>query len=277
MFIKNVIDFWRFIDMKNTARNLIVTVLCLFFVFSLSAGAERYTLSGTDMSITINDEIWYVFTRDNILNNPEMDELGLEYDYMYDTFHNNNAYVDAVLFFEDNSYIELLVRKNYDPSNTKVANLSNYTDKEVLSLVDAVEKNLGGVTAESSVYKTPSYKFGRLDYVDPNFGYYICEFYTIINREFYTITFQATSEYTDEEYLEIESIVDSVVFDVDESLKEVKSGVFDKAMGSALKGAIVGGIGGLIGALIVRKKKKAKASQVSKISDVGSENSDFYN
>ena len=182
------------------------------------------------MSISVDDTVWYVFTRDNIKNNSELDELGISYDAMYDILHNNEAYMDAILYYEDGEYVELFVRKR--ALDTGIANLSNYKNSEVLELATELAKKQSA--EKYSVYES-QYKYARLEYIDS--GYYLCEFYTVINKDNYTITFQSTSPFTDEEYAEIENIVDSVKFDVDTSIKEKKSksiaeSVVEKFVGS---------------------------------------------
>ena len=53
-----------------------------------------------------------IFTPDNIKDNAELDELGISYEYMVETFQTNEAYLDAVLFYQDSEdYIEIFVRK----------------------------------------------------------------------------------------------------------------------------------------------------------------------
>ncbi len=78
-----------------------IVLFVLLFIIPINVWATTFDLKDTDMSITINEDIWYVFTPDNILNNPELDELGISYEYMVNVFSDNRAYLDAVLFFQD--------------------------------------------------------------------------------------------------------------------------------------------------------------------------------
>jgi hypothetical protein len=236
---------------------ILIVCLCVAAFLPITAYAQTYHLSDTDMSISVDDTIWYVFTRDNIENNAELGELGITYDAMADILYDNQAYMDAILIYDDGEYIELFVRKKALDSG--VANLSNYKDEEVLELAEELAKKYG---AENySAYENP-YIFAKLEYVDANYGYYICEFDTVVNKDNYTLTFQSTSQFTDWEYEEIHKIVDSVQFDVDPSIKEEKtSSFFDNVVGKTLGGAIAGGIGGAIVAMINQRKKKRKESQ----------------
>lgn len=193
-----------------------------------------------------------MFTRDNVKDNPELEEFGLTEEDMNKIFRDNYAYMDAILFYGDVDYVELFVRKKAVDSG--MVNLSNYDDDEVEELTEELAKKQGAEDYE--VFET-RYKFAKLEYVDESLGYYLCEFFTVVNKEGYTLTFQSTFPYTDAEYKEIERIVRSVRFDVDESLKEKKPLTVNILRTTAV-GAVVGGAVGGVMALINKKKKKAR-------------------
>ena len=238
--------------MKRTMRILLSIILCFSALLPIITYAETYNLGGTDMSISVDDTVWYVFTRDNIKNNSELEELGITYEAMYEILHNNEAYMDAILYYENGEYTELFVRKR--ALDTGIANLSNYKDSEVLELAKELAKKQGANTY--SVYEN-QYKFAKLEYVDSNLGYYICEFVTCVNKDNYTFTFQSTSQFSDEEYAEIESIVDSVKFDIDTSIKEKKSSsIAESVIEKTIGGAVIGGVVGAVIAITNKKKKK---------------------
>lgn len=238
--------------MKRTMRILLSIILCFSALLPIITYAETYNLGGTDMSISVDDTVWYVFTRDNIKNNSELEELGITYEAIYEILHNNEAYMDAILYYEDGEYTELFVRKR--ALDTGIANLSNYKDSEVLELAKELAKKQGANTY--SVYEN-QYKFAKLEYIDSNLGYYICEFVTCVNKDNYTFTFQSTSQFTDEEYAEIENIVDSVKFDIDTSIKEKKSSsIAESVIEKTIGGAVISGVVGVVIAITNKKKKK---------------------
>ena len=236
---------------------ILAIIATVFMVFlPVSVYAETYSLGGTDMSIDVDDSLWYVFTRDNIKDNSELKELGISYNSMYDILYTNEAYMDALLLYEDGGFVELFVRKK--PLEKGIVNLSNYEDAEVLDLAKTIAKKQGAETY--SVYEN-QYKFARLEYFDSNYGYYLCEFYTVVNKENYTLTFQKPSTYTDAEYEEMTKIVDSIRFDVDPTLKEeihnsFLENIFTETIGGAAIGAVIGGVVGAIIAIVNKKKKK---------------------
>lgn len=256
--------------MKRTISFLLV-MLIFCMTFPLPVCAATYNMKDTDMSITIDDAFWYVFTRDNLQNNPELDELGLSYDYMYSVLYDNMVYMDAILLYEDGGYLELIIRKK--PIDDSFTNLSNYSDELVLELAEAFAKRQN---AENySVYDN-QYKFVRLDYFDANYDTYICEFITIVNKDNYTLTFQSLSPFDDGEFDEIEKIVDSVSFDVDTSMEELiptsleepqTPSVVDEAVDTFFVSAISGSIMGVVAILYGRRKKARKTKEENNTSN----------
>ena len=79
------------------------------FVFAKSYDVDEY------LKLDFDDN-WYVFTKSNIKDNKELEELGVSEEYMENLFKSSNVVVDAILFEEDNSidnamYIESLLNK----------------------------------------------------------------------------------------------------------------------------------------------------------------------
>ena len=233
---------------------LLISVLCVGVLLSATAQAENYVLADTDMRITVDDTVWYVFTRENIQDNPELEELGIAYEDIQQLLYDNEAYMDAVLYYDDGSYVELFVRKR--ALDVGIANLSNYDDSYVSDFARGMADKNG--IQDHSVYES-TYKFARLEYVDPTYGFYICEFVTIVNKDNYTLTFQSNTELTEQEYSQIESIVNSIEFDVDPSLQEEDSD--GDVLWKVLGGAIVGGIAGGVMAIKGKKKKVVQTTQ----------------
>lgn len=248
--------------MKRKICILLSIILSITIFLPITTYAQTYNLGDTDMSISVDDSMWYVFIRDNIMNNSELEELGISYEAMYDILHNNEAYMDAILYYEDGEYVELFVRKRSLDSG--IANLSNYKNSEVLALAKELAKKQGAETY--SVYEN-QYKFAKLEYIDSNYGYYICEFVTCVNKDNYTITFQSTSQFTDEEYAEIENIINSVKFEVDTSIEEKKTtSIAESVLIATIGGAVIGVVVGAI--IAVTNKKKKKRAETDKTENI---------
>lgn len=241
--------------MKRMCAFVMLILLCSSLV--ISAEAASYKPKGTDLIMEMDEDSWYVFTRENLKDNPELDEIGITYDYLSDFMQNNYVYMDAITWKENEDYIELIVRKK---SLKGVSNLSNHSDKEVMELgAELAEKK---ENAEYRIYEN-TYKFVQLEYQD--LGYYVNEYVTVVNGENYTFTFQASGRYEDSDYQVMEDIIDDVSFDVDEELeneiekeveKERNKSILNGAFGGAIRGAIIGGVVGGIGVLLRKKKSK---------------------
>ena len=224
----------------------------LLFIFlmmmPLTVLATTFDLKDTDMKITINEDEWYVFTPDNIKDNPELSELGITYDYMVDTFEENEAYLDAILFFRDSEdYIEIFVNKK---EVQDVKNLTNYSLDDWNDLGEALAETQN--TNHYEVYQT-DYPFIKLVYQDQ--GFYLEKYYTIVNGYGYTITAQKPYDFTSDDELRVQEIIDSIEFDIDEDLKEPSrinwSNVFRYAIIGACGGAVIVTI-----FTVMRKNKK---------------------
>ena len=162
--------------MKRSVCMLLSVILCAALLWPVSANAALYyDLNGTDMSVFVDDTVWYVFTRDNIKDNPELEELGISYDQMHSILYDNYVYMDAFVIYENGGFVELFIRKK--ALDTEVVNLANYSNEQVLELAELLAEKQGAEVY--SVYEN-QYKFVKLEYVDSNYGYYVCEFATII-------------------------------------------------------------------------------------------------
>lgn len=223
--------------------------------FTISANAKKYSLDGTDISILLDDTRWYVFTRDNIYNNPELDELGITYDYLYNFMHNNQIYLDAALLYEDDSNnLELIIRKK---KIDKIKNLSDYSNDEAMKLAEELADKQN---ADIYYIYENDYKYIYLRYYEK--GYNVVDYCTVINGESYTLTVQKSTTFTPDDLYEIERIVDTLVFDVNISLKqpsdEESESVWEKAIIGSIAAAIISGVGYFV------NKNKTKEEQLEK-------------
>lgn len=180
--------------MKKLVFSLLM-VLCM----PLMVKAVSVDVSSGDMSLTLPDE-WYVFTRDNIEGNTELEELGLTYEFMNDLMNENDMYVDA--FDDDEEFIVSIVDVE------DVGNLNDYFDSEIEDLALEIQNVAGADGYE--LYEN-DYKFIYLEYMDA--GYYIINYYTIIADRAYTFTIQKEMEFSETEKDSYRNIIDSVHFD----------------------------------------------------------------
>ena len=228
----------------------IVMFMLLMVVLPLNVLATDFKLSGTDMQISFDESEWYVFTPDNILDNPELEELGISYDYMVDSFRENKASVDAVLFYADSEdYIEVFVIKT---EVEDVINLNNYDKGEI----DELGEELATEFDATYEFYQNDYSFVKLEYQDK--GFYINEYVTIVNGDGYSILVQKPYAFDSEDELRAKEIVDSIEFAIDESLKEPSRVDWYKIFRYAIIGACAGA---LIVTVFVNMKKNQKNNE----------------
>ncbi len=247
--------------MKRHICFLLAIFLVLAAFSPISASAASYAVSETDFSITIDENFWYVFTRDNLENNPELDDYGVSYEDMYSYLNDDNIYLYGSLVYEDGECFELLAIK--EKTDSEMVNLSNYSDAMVHIFAKSAANGLG---AEDYLIVKNNYTFVKVEYTSSNF--YIVQFITLVNKDYYTFAFRSKSPFTANEYAEMKLIVDSIVFDVDTSLEEgiqtsfweiITDSFTEGLIIDVIVGAVAGGIAGLVIAIVLKKKKKKKA------------------
>ena len=232
-------------------KKILGLLMALIISVPMVANATTYSVE-EDMTIDFDDSIWYVFTRDNIEDNSELDELGISYDYIYDLLNNNHMYIDAVVYYNDGSdFIEILVRKK---ENSEIKNFTNYTNDDLMDFAKELAKKTGA--EEYSVYEN-DYKFAYSNYYDSSANYYVDEYYTIVNGYGYTITAQKLTEFDDAEKYFVRTIIDTITFDIDTSLKENTSNnsIITAIIIGAGVGIVIGGSAGLTNKIIKKKSK----------------------
>ena len=228
----------------------ILLVMVLLVLVPLNVFATTFELDDIDMNITFDESVWYVFTPDNILNNPELDELGISYDYMNAAFQNNHAYVNAILFYQDtDDYIEIFVRRSEVDFDDLT--LSNISFARELGSALAEEQN-----ASYEIYQG-DYIFIQLDYIDQ--GLYLNEYYTIQNGYAYTLTAQKPYSFDSYDEGVVQDIVDSIFIEGAEALDVENEDnnyfvfIIVGVLALILAGAVVLGI-----VLVVKSRKKSE-------------------
>ena len=104
-----------------------------------------------------------------------------------------------------NEELEFLV---YIVDTEDIGSLTNYHDFEIEDLGEELV-NLNGADTYD-IFKN-DYKFVRVEYEDS--GYYIIDYYTIVDDRAYTFSAQKESEFSDAEKTTVEEIMNSVYFD----------------------------------------------------------------
>lgn len=233
--------------------------LLLFSIILLPLNVFAQSYSAKDLSINVDDSTWYVFTRDNIQGNSELDELGITYDYINNFMNTNDVYIDACQFDEDdtNNNIELFVTIK---KVNNVNNLHTYSSSEINDLGKSLMDKVDADTYD--VYSVDKFKYIHVKYYDSVNSFNIDEYYTVINGYGYTILAQKNNSFSNFEEYELKKIVDSTSFIVDSSYEKTSSNssVWEKALVGAITAGIIGGL-----SAIFNKNKKKDEKQEDEV------------
>lgn len=232
------------------------------FVFAESYDVDEY------LKLDFDDN-WYVFTKSNIKDNKELEELGVSEEYMENLFKSSNVVVDAILFEEDNNDTkEVFVRT----TETKdLYNLNDNTDSYINEFADGFissVKEQGIEVVNSNVYKSNNNTYVYLEYSDSNLN--VIEYFTVVNGNGYAIQAQKPNSFTESEKDSFKEIIDKASFKIvkqekdDDNNKEQEkqnnksSNYVTNIIVGAVIGALVGALYGLIYTKIKAKKNKSE-------------------
>lgn len=242
--------------MKRWVQIFTAFVFCFLFALPLPVSAESYSPKNTDITLQFDEEHWYVFTRDNLENNPNLKKINISYDTIHKILYDNDLSIYAILDQKDGNFVEFFIRKTKNTSG--FVNLKSYNESAILDAAKmfAKEKNIENYSVYSG--KQP---FMKLEYLDKKLNYNICEFVTIVNKENYTLTFQSLKPFNDAMYDETKKVVDSASFKIKEGLPEEPPRKKEQSTKSFLSNvviyAIIGAVvGGIVGVIYSRRKKK---------------------
>ena len=190
-------------------RFLIVLLcfICLIFCFPTTAYAWGYSLKDTELTVFVDDEHWYVFTRDNLYNNSELDDLGFTAEQVNQFFEGNNAYLDAMRVYEDGHWDEFIILIN---DTDLVNNLSSCDEAEIDAIAQNILNDLE--LSKYNIYPTEKYQFIQFDYFDTAYDHYVYEFVTIFNNRLYSFIFKSPQQFSSSIYTEFAIIINSVQF-----------------------------------------------------------------
>lgn len=234
-----------------------IFLLFLLLVLPIHVKANTYYITGTDLSISIDNSSWHVFTRDNIYQNSELTALELTYEYMNEYMKNNQVYLDAAEFVNDDDDENLEFFISIFTLEEKVGNLHTYSSKEINGLGKELINSGKFNTSSFEIYGN-EYKYIELEYRDMGYNFY--QFYTVINGRGYNFIAQKTNPITYEDKNEIKRIIDTINFNIDEDYeKSISSSSSNLTLNNAILGAIKGAIiagGSVIIVKIINKKKR---------------------
>lgn len=227
----------------------LLAILLLFVPFTISAKSYQFD----DVKVNMPED-WYVFTKDNIKDNSDLKLLGVEEEYMEQLFSDSMYKMDAILFTNNDSSVEMFVLEKKVTS----PNFNSFSIKELSPVKDEYKKIVN--TDNVEVIETNKNKYVKAIYNDS--GLNVVDYYTVYNNIGYTLKFQTVEEIDDDYLNYFDLIMDKVDFPKSVISSNTKSDELDEEgiayrIGySAARGAVIGAI---VGAIIygIRKKKNS--------------------
>ena len=213
---------------------MIKKILLILLLALLPIRIYASSFKTEDMHIEMDEERYYVFTRDNIKDNEDLKTLNIPYGYMKNIMTSNNCYLDAIRKnaddLSDALEVLLVISDAKDTSNLhvysddEVQNLSDYMKERYETEVD--DESLQIHVDKADILDINGYRYIYYSYYDPSYEKHVEDYHTIINEKIYTIKIQQTAKYTEEELKEINEIVKGITFDIDEKYEKIKEPSF---------------------------------------------------
>ncbi len=223
-------------------------LLLIISLFPFLVMAKDYDIKDINLKFNVSDE-WIAFTRDNLDNNKDLEDLGLTKDDLLPSYKLQGIYFDGI-----KDGIELLVM--VPNIKLEVNNLSHYSENVVKETANELGKKLN--TDKVGTYYA-KHKFATVNYFDSKTQLYIVNYYTVVNAKGYNFQIQKSTEITDEDIKSLEKIIDTVEIETlpgyEKDETKEKSFSFKNILIDALIGAAVGGLGALV--LKLTKKKSS--------------------
>lgn len=206
--------------MKKIIRFLVLLTVGVMLFAPLAVSAGSYRIDDTPMSVNVDDSVWYVFTRDNLAGNPELDELGLDYAEMVDYMMEDDVYLYASRFFyESGSYLDLYVQKW---PQEFYWNFVDYSDSELLEIGRSTYE---GIATEdnTSIYENPynHYRYFVIEYTYE--GETLLQYETIIDSTTYSFQFWTDGTFTVKQREVVKDIMDGVQYQPEISSESEKA------------------------------------------------------
>ena len=225
-------------------KKVIILLLSLFMPVLVNADVYNYE----DLTISVDESTYTVFTRDNLDNNSILQEYNIDKDTIIEEMTKKKIYIEGYDFDNLTANSQFVI--TIDDSNTE-GNLTDYPESRIKTKTKFF-REASNVT-DSGIYKKNGYAFVYRTYKEttPNLKtYYFYEYYTVINGKDYNIFFSKTgSDFTEEEKNSFKSMIDTIKFNT-------KTSVFDGSV--AYKLGYFTGILVVITAIIVVVIKFAK-------------------
>ncbi|MBQ2960585.1 MAG: hypothetical protein IJE09_05125 [Oscillospiraceae bacterium] len=202
--------------MKKIVCTLLALSLCIALLFGINklrtenANRTEFETEYAKIDLEFHEREWYVFTRADLHDNPELEEVWIEPELQIDFILENNIFLDGVLFYSDvDSWLEVLLAEG-EPSNN--GDYSTLSEEELEALSDEVAAGMGA--EDNGVLITRhGLKFIWFEYFGEGYypeEYYIRNYYTEVDGKAYEVQFVSDASFVSDEYLRMSWMLNSM-------------------------------------------------------------------
>lgn len=203
-------------EMWKLMNRLIKIFLCCMMILALAipacaAGTDEYYLEELGMSVSVPSD-FDVFTREAGDDDSNIDKYGIEKNELADLMKDTNIYLCA---WGTNINKEMFISMT-DSLSEDYNRLSDFTLSTIASSLDSALASAGVTVTETEIYKHGQIKFIKLysNHVFEDLEVYSLQYGTSYDGKNITISMNSyLGQFTPELEAELQSIVDSIVFD----------------------------------------------------------------
>jgi len=202
--------------MNKIVCTLLALALCIALLFAINtlrtenANRTEFETEYAKIDLEFQEREWYVFTRADLYDNPELEEVWIEPELQIDFILENNIFLDGVLFYSDvESWLEVLLSEGERIDNGDYSALS---EEELEALSDEVAAEMGA--EDNGVLITRhGLKFIWWEYYGEGYypeDYYIRNYYTEVGGKAYEAQFVSDASFVSDEYRRMSWIINSM-------------------------------------------------------------------
>lgn len=236
-----------------------LALLCTLWFGVGTVYADDYNVKDTDIYITIDTDEWYVFTRDNVLNNSEIKSVGVTAQYLHDSMISTDTYLHMYRI-EENSR-ENIEFKIIKQNNTDINNFKNLSEKKLKKTGEILASD---ISANNWKLYSNDCQYIYFEYETTEHN--VIEYYTVVNQEIYKLIALKSNNFSDIEKTMIQDIVDNVQYKINPMYANESNGIskYWSEYGIQTMVIIIIVILIAVAVLIVKKRKAIKNFIVGK-------------
>lgn len=192
-------------------KKLIVFLLLL--LIPIISYAQNYKIKDINLEIEIDDN-YYVFTRDNLKNNPGLEKVLVSEEEMLKYLESKSVYLDAIHRTSGDWELSLLVTE----ADSDINNLSSLSKDLLEKTGEGIQKKFNA--DDYSIYSINDLKFISVDYYDSASNRYVSYYFTVVNSHIYSFILYKKNAISSEEKKEYKKIIDNVKINVLDDYKD---------------------------------------------------------